>query len=216
LEAVYPCSEYVGGLKSLRLQRVRKNLSLIWNLIFTTTMSDTSPTDPELARLVADMSVMRTPATQHTNGGLRACAQANDQGTLSDVDSTVMGQVVTVLLNAKGKEGMPMEIDTGSMQVLDVLMQSTTGQRFRVFVAPGSNHGFDDYCFQLIGQGVSFCTKCNCGMAHHHASVKTVNPVEIYAAKGTTTAFVPPALTPLAIDQEVMEEWKSLTLTLPD
>jgi hypothetical protein len=131
---------------------------------------------------------------------------------LSDNDSTVPGQAVTVLSDVEGSEdGVPTEIDTtGSVQVLDTLTQSTLGKRFKVFIAPSINKGFNNLCFQLIGQGVYFCTERNCGIAHHHVSVKYVKPGEIYVAKGPTTAFVTPS------DKNVLENWRSLTSALSD
>jgi hypothetical protein len=157
------------------------------------------------------------PALRHTNGGLSACAQANDQGTFTDTNSTVPGQAVTVRSDVGSKDGVPMEIDTtGSVQVLDALTQSTLGKRFRVFIAPALDKGFNNYCFQLIGQGVSFCTVLNCATTHHHGSVKSVKPREVYVAKGPTMAFVTPSLTPMVIDEQVLENWKSLNLALPD
>jgi hypothetical protein len=92
--------------------------------------------------------------------GVSARAQDHDQGMLSDNKSTVAGQAVTVLSDTGSEEGVPTEIDTnGSVQVLDALTQSTLGKRFRVFIAPTVDNGFNNYCFQLIGQGVSFCTR---------------------------------------------------------
>jgi hypothetical protein len=117
---------------------------------------------------MGDVSITGTLALQHTNGGLSAGAQANDNNL------TAPGQAVTVLLDVGSKDGVPMKIDTtGSVQVLDALTQSTLGKHFRVFIAPTIDKSFNNYCFQLIGQGVSFCTACNCAITHHHASVKT-------------------------------------------
>lgn len=50
-------------------------------------------TDPDLERLVADMSVAQMLAPQHTCGVIRN--QGNDQGTLEEL--TVLGRQRTVL-----------------------------------------------------------------------------------------------------------------------
>jgi hypothetical protein len=46
------------------------------------------------------------------------------------------------------------------------------GKKFKIVVIPTVNQGFSAYCFQVIGQGASFCTARNCVTAHHHAARK--------------------------------------------
>jgi hypothetical protein len=62
----------------------------------------TATDDPELARLVADMAVMQTPAPRRSEGVMGVGAQINDHGvtngTFSSDSSTIFGNPVTVLL----------------------------------------------------------------------------------------------------------------------
>jgi hypothetical protein len=51
--------------------------------------------------------------------------------------------------------------------------------------------------------------------SHHHASVNSIKPGEIYVAKSPTTAFVTPSIMGAVIDSDVLTEWKSRLLTLP-
>jgi hypothetical protein len=57
-------------------------------------------TDPNLERLVVDMSVTQTQAVR---------TQGNDQGTLDDL--TVQGRQRTVLSNKKNGSGIPLEVN---------------------------------------------------------------------------------------------------------
>jgi hypothetical protein len=60
-------------------------------------------------------------------------------------------------------------------------MQGLNAKRFKIFVVPSWDTNFSTYCFQLIGQGASSCTARNCASAsHHHASMNSVKPGEMY------------------------------------
>jgi hypothetical protein len=128
---------------------------------------------------------------------------------------------MTVLLDVGREEGMPTEINTSgeeaSVEVIEIFSHQGSGaKRFKIFDVPGLDNGFATYCFQFIGQGASFCTSKNCGISHHHASVKTVQPGKIYVAKGLSMAFVLPSLGDSVLHPEALRNWKTLSLTLPD
>ena len=160
--------------------------------------------DPELKRLVVNLSVTWTPLARHTRGVTRG-----NKSTLED-SSTVTDHSVTVQSGADSY-GIPMEVNTEQED-----MQAINGKRFKIFVVPTWDGCFDPLSFQLIGQGAYFCTAKSCNTAHHHALVKTVKPGEIYVAKLPTTAFVSPSILESVIDTEVCCEWKSLLLSLPE
>jgi hypothetical protein len=94
--------------------------------------------------------------------------------------------------------------------------QPSNGKRVKIFVVPGWDKGFSTYCFQFIGQGASFCTTQNCTTAHHHASKKEVRPGELYVAKSQSTAFATPSIASTVIDDDVLAEWKALSLSLSE
>jgi hypothetical protein len=171
-----------------------------------------SSQDPELERLVADMSVTQTPVTRRDGGGLRRQNQ-RDQGTLDG--STVTGAAFTVW-SGGGPRGIPREVDMGDEQATEGDMGEANGKRFKIFVVPTWSSGFSTYCFQFIGQGASFCTARNCRTSHHHASVKTVMPGEIYVAKSSTRAFVTPTIMDAVIEDEVLTTWQALSLPLTE
>jgi hypothetical protein len=169
--------------------------------------------DPELARLVADMSVTQTPARRN-GGGL-----GNEQGTLDDELSTVNGLPFTVMSDGSiGEDGrhVPSEVHMAGRQADPLASQTANGKRVKIFVVPTWDKGFSTYCFQFIGQGASFCTTQNCTTSHHHASKKEVRPGELYVAKSPTTAFATPSIESTVIDSEVLAEWKALSLSLPE
>jgi hypothetical protein len=95
-------------------------------------------------------------------------------------------------------------------------MGELNGKRFKIFVVPSWNSGFCAYCFQFIGQGAFYCTAHNCRTSHHHASVKTVMPGQIYVAKSSTRAFVTPTIMALVIEAEALTTWRALSLTLTE
>jgi hypothetical protein len=170
-------------------------------------------TDPDLARLVADMSVTQTPARR--NGG----GVGNEQGTSDDGLSTVNGLPFTVMLDGSIGEAVrhvPREVHMADGHTDPLASQTANGKRVKIFVVPGWEKGFSTFCFQFIGQGASFCTTQNCTTAHHHASKKEVRPGEIYVAKSHTTAFATPSLEPTVIDEDVLADWKALSLSLSD
>jgi hypothetical protein len=141
----------------------------------------------------------------------------NEPGTYNH--SSVSGQAFTVRSEAEEEGDVPTEIQTASKagtEVMELFSQGPGAKKFKIFVVPDDVNGFNDYCFQLIGQGASFCTSINCTTSHHHASVKAVKPGEIYLAKGISTAFVLPSLEKSVLDPEAVSKWKSLSLTLPD
>jgi hypothetical protein len=163
--------------------------------------------DPDLERLVADMSVAQTPVPRRIEGvGGRTHFRENEQGTLDD-STAVSGVPVTVLSN-----GIPSEVNMREGQAGDDDTHGANGKRFKIFVVPRETSS--TLCFQLIGQGASFCTARNCATAHHHASVKRVKPGDIYIAKSSTTAFVTPSITTDVIDDGVLASWRTLNLPL--
>jgi hypothetical protein len=145
----------------------------------------------------------------HTEGGgVRMHFNDNDQGTLED--STVTGVPVTLLSNS-----IPAEVSLINGQANEEGTHGANGKRFKIFVVPSPDGSSSTFCFQLIGQGGSFCTARNCSTFHHHASVKIVKPGDIYVAKSPTTAFVTPTITMEVIDDDVLNTSKTLTLLLP-
>jgi hypothetical protein len=135
--------------------------------------------DPDLERLVADMSVTQMPVPRRDDGGLERHAQC-EQGT-SD-RSTVAGVPFTVWSGdneRNGGRGIPREVDMSDGQGTEGDIGGSNNKQFKIFVVPTWDTGFSGYCFQFIGQGVSYCTARNCRTSHHHASVKTVMPGEI-------------------------------------
>jgi hypothetical protein len=177
--------------------------------------------DPDLERLVADMSVTQTPAPRRNYGGVRN--QGNDQGTLDY--STVQGRQRTVLSDKEDGSGIPLEVnmhghDNSEGRLgynANTAIQALNGKRFKIFVVPKSlDETFSTFSFQLIGQGASFCNACNCDTAHHHASTKKVKPGEIYVAKSSITTFVAPSIATEVINENALTTWKSLTLSLPE
>jgi hypothetical protein len=106
-------------------------------------------------------------------------------------------------------DGIPGIIDFESGQAIG---QAHNGKRFKIFVVPSREEGFEAYRFQLIGQGASFCTAQNCGTAHHHASVKNVIPGNIFVAKSTSTASTTPTISKTLIKEDVLSVWRTLTL----
>jgi hypothetical protein len=96
-----------------------------------------------------------------------------------------------------------------------VIGQAHNGKRFKIFVVPSQEEGFGTYCFQLIGQGASFCTTRNCGTLHHHASVKDVIPGDIYVAESTTTASTTlTTISKTVMEEDVLSVWRTLILLL--
>jgi hypothetical protein len=174
--------------------------------------------DPELERLVVDMSVAQTPpAPQRSGGGLRGNAQ-EEQGTLDD-GSTIMGTPMTIHSLGDGnrsRRDIPREVNLDTGQTALSYTPESNGKRFKIFVVPNQYKGFSLYCFQFIGQGASYCTARNCATSHHHASVNIVMPGEIYVSKSSTTAFVTPSITKSVIDSDVLSGWRALSLTLPE
>jgi hypothetical protein len=114
--------------------------------------------------------------------------------------------------------GLPTEIHADGVSVIDMFgglgTDGTNGKRFKIFVVPNQERGFESFCFQLIGQGGSFCTARHCATSHHHASIKAVKPGEIYIAKSSGTAFVTPSLQTGTMDSAAEADWSSLNLTL--
>jgi hypothetical protein len=174
--------------------------------------------DPELERLVADMSVAQgTPAHWRGNGGVR-----NEAGTFDD-NSTLSGNPITVF--SAGHDVRP-EADRVEVPIREVTMseaqdpdlenQTSNGKGFKVFVVPSLDKGFLSFCFQYIGQGASFCTARNCTTSHHNASVRKVMLGELYVAKSTTTAFVTPSIMGNVIDDDVLSMSRTLSLSLPE
>ncbi len=140
-----------------------------------------SSPDPELERLVADMSVTQTPVPRRDDGVVR-CTQC-EQGTLDG--STVTGMPFTVWSGDNDRNdprGVPREVDMSDGQGTEGDMAGFNGKRFKIFVVPTWSTGFSAYCFQFIVQGASYCTARNCRTSHHHASVKTVTPGEILSS----------------------------------
>jgi hypothetical protein len=90
-----------------------------------------------------------------------------------------------------------------------------TERRFKIFVVPARDQSFVSFCFQLIGQGGSFCTARKCAISHHHTPVKSVKPGDIYVAKSATTAFLTPSIPTKVIDDNVLNTWRTLSLLLP-
>jgi hypothetical protein len=115
-----------------------------------------------------------------------------------------------------GDRGIPREVDMSDEQGTEANMVGSNAKRFRIFVVPTWDIGFSTYCFQFIGQGASYCTAVNCAASHHHSSVKTVMPGEIYVAKSSTTAFVTPSILDSVIEVEVLANWRTLSLTLTE
>jgi hypothetical protein len=169
--------------------------------------------DPELERLVADMSVMRTPP-RRDEGGL-GNVRGNEPGSL-DEDSTVTGQPFTVFSHGVEGVGVPrvVNLDNEHVEILIANQANNNGKHVKIFVVPGWDDGFSTYCFQFIGQGASFCTAKNCTTSHHHASKKEVVPGKLYVCKSSTTAFVTPSITSSVIDCEVLIQWRGLSLSL--
>jgi hypothetical protein len=162
---------------------------------------------PELEGLVADMSVMHTPAPQRSSGGLRGNAQ----------ESTLMGPPMTVNLLGDGnrsRRDIPREVTLNTGQMALSYTPGSSGKRFNIFVASAQYEGFSSYCFQFIRQGKSYCTACNYTTSHHHALVKIIKPGEIYVSKSSTTAFVTPSITKSVIDSDVLSVRRELLLTL--
>jgi hypothetical protein len=137
----------------------------------------------------------------------------DEQGAFSV--STVMGQPLTVLSDLE-EEGGTSRVDAMAGRDSNGNYQSTPTKKFKIFVVPELDEGFEAFCFQFIGQGASFCTARNCVTAHHHASVKTVKPGELYVAKSYSTAFVTPSITKSVVEVEVLVSWQALSLALPE
>jgi hypothetical protein len=170
--------------------------------------------DPELERLVADMSVVAQMTKPRRNGGGAGLERGNKPGMLDD-GSSATGQVFTVCSNgeANGRR-VPSVVNLTDGQAEVLGNQASNGKRVKIFVVPEWNDGFITYCFQFIGQGASFCTAKNCTMAHHHASKKQVAPGKLYVAKSAMTAFVTPSITSSVIDSEVLIDWRARSLSL--
>jgi hypothetical protein len=163
--------------------------------------------DPELECLVADTSVTRTPALRC----IRRVHEGGGQGTPVEL-SLATGQPFTVLSSGEEGSSIPREVIMEDGHANRGDMQTLNGKRFKIFAVPTWDACFSTYCFQLIGQGASFCTSQNCKTAHHHASVKTVQPGDIYIAKSATTAFLTPSIMESVVDSDVLKEWSSLFL----
>jgi hypothetical protein len=172
-------------------------------------------TDPDLERLVADMSVTQTPRRQN-DGGVNGNVNEG-QGTLGG-GSTVTGEPFTVFSGEGNRRfrDIPREVNMDDGRMTEQDTPGSNGKRFKIFVIPTDNTGFSSYCFQFIGQGASYCTARNCATSHHHASVKAVKPGEIYVAKSSTTAFVTPSMHEAGIDADVLTGWRALSLTLSE
>jgi hypothetical protein len=171
--------------------------------------------DPDLERLVADMSVTRTPPPRRNEGGLGNVGR-NEPGTLDD-DSTAAGHAFTVFSNGHDGSTVPRVVNLGEGQAEILVNQTSNGKRDKIFVVPDWNNGFSTYCFQFIGQGASFCTAKNCTTSHHHASTKKeVVPGELYVCKSSSTAFVTPSISSVVIDNKVLIKWSSLSLLLQE
>jgi hypothetical protein len=112
--------------------------------------------DPELACLVADMSVTQMPAPRRDDGGSRGRTH-RVQGT--SVGSTVTGTPFTIWSGENGRNGdrgIPREVDMSDEQGTEANMAGSNTKRLRIFVVPTWNTGFSAYCFQFIGQGASY------------------------------------------------------------
>jgi hypothetical protein len=122
------------------------------------------------------------------------------------------------VLSDRSEDGgrIPRTVNMSEGPILHSAQEAFNGKRVKIFVVPSWDEGFSTYCFQFIGQGASFCTSQNCITAHHHASVKKVTPGELYVAKSVTTAFVTPSITTKVIDVDVLNEWKTLSLSLSE
>jgi hypothetical protein len=116
---------------------------------------------------------------------------------------------------ADGRQ-IPREVHMADGQTDPLANQPNNGKRVKIFVVRGWDKGFSTYCFQFIGQGASFCTIQNCSTAHHHASKKDVRPGELYVAKSQSTAFATPSIESSVIDDDVLADWKALSLSLSD
>jgi hypothetical protein len=139
--------------------------------------------DPASKHLVTDMSVAQSRAPGRTGGGIRT--QGNDQGMLDH--STLQGRQRSVLSNKEDGSGIPLEVNVQGHNNLEERLEYTgntaiqvlIGKPCKIFVVPSLDKTFSMFCFQLIGQGASFCTASNCRTAHHHASTKKVKPGKI-------------------------------------
>jgi hypothetical protein len=100
--------------------------------------------DPELEHLVADMSVVQTPAPQHNGGGL-GNVRRNKPGMLDD-DSTVTGQPFTVFSNGDedGRQ-VPRVVNLMEGQAEILVNQSSNGKRVKLFIVPGWEEGFSTW-----------------------------------------------------------------------
>jgi hypothetical protein len=91
------------------------------------------------------------------------------------------------------------------------------GSVFRFLVVPSWDEESSTFCFHYIGQdALSLCMSQNCGRVHPHASVKKVMPGMLYITKYLTTAFVTPLIITEVINGDILTEWKTLSLSLPE